>query len=65
METFKKNHKHSHMFELDVCITKDKKLVVHHDFHLNRLCGVDEEIQNLNADELPRLKKEIHAFGSE
>ena len=53
------------MFELDVCITKDKQLVVHHDSHLNRLCGVDEEIQNLNANELPRMKKEFHAFGSE
>lgn len=27
------------MFELDVCLTKDKKLVVHHDATLGRLCG--------------------------
>ncbi len=27
------------MFELDVCLTKDKKLVVHHDATLGRLTG--------------------------
>lgn len=32
------------MFELDVCLTKDKKLVVHHDSTLSRTCGINREI---------------------
>lgn len=27
------------MYELDVCFTKDKKLVVHHDHDLARTCN--------------------------
>ena len=39
METFKKFDHLEHMFELDVCLTKDHQLVVHHDATLTRLTG--------------------------
>lgn len=41
VELFEKNHNIVHMFELDVCLTKDGKLVVHHDARLTRTCGSD------------------------
>ena len=30
------------MFELDAVLTKDKKLVIHHDANLARTCGVNQ-----------------------
>lgn len=44
LETFIKHDELLHMFELDVCLTKDKKLVVHHDATLSRLCGKSSPI---------------------
>jgi glycerophosphoryl diester phosphodiesterase len=41
---------------MDVCETKDKILVVHHDKSLLRTCGVDKNIEDLNYDELPKFK---------
>ncbi len=29
---------------MDVCETADNILVVHHDHHLNRTCGIDRDI---------------------
>jgi glycerophosphoryl diester phosphodiesterase len=46
------------MFELDICITKDNQLVVHHDTSLRRTTGVAKEIHELNFDELPTLAQE-------
>ena len=45
--------------ELDVQRTKDNKVVVFHDFDLNRICGVDKKVCNLTYEELkqyPLLK---------
>ena len=47
--------------ELDIQITKDKVLAVHHDNHLKRLTGSSKLIANLNYDEL----KKIDARGSD
>jgi glycerophosphoryl diester phosphodiesterase len=58
MEVFKATSKTSHMFELDICITKDNQLVVHHDTSLRRTTGVAKEIHELNFDELPTLAQE-------
>jgi glycerophosphoryl diester phosphodiesterase len=38
--------------ELDVQLTKDQQVVVAHDFHLKRICGVDREIDSLTYEEL-------------
>lgn len=63
VELFKKNEHVCHKFELDVCITKDKKMVVNHDVSLKRTCGVDKDITELNYDELPRLLEEYEPYG--
>ena len=51
------------MFELDVCLTKDKKLVVHHDATLIRLCGKALSIEETNFADLPPYLNVIEAFG--
>lgn len=38
--------------ELDVQLTKDEKLVVHHDGNLKRVCGVDCNIRDMTYEEL-------------
>ncbi len=38
--------------ELDLQLTKDKKVVVHHDADLKRSCGIDAKIADLNLGEL-------------
>ena len=53
------------MFELDICITQDGQLVVHHDANLQRTCGVDQLISETNYKELPPFKETIEAFGSD
>lgn len=40
--------------ELDVHLTKDQKLVVHHDNSLKRMCGVDKRISDTALEELRR-----------
>lgn len=47
VETFVKAAAVSDMLEMDVCETKDKVLVVHHDRSLRRVCGVDESISEV------------------
>jgi glycerophosphoryl diester phosphodiesterase len=44
---------------MDVCETKDKVLVVHHDRRLKRTCGIDEDIGEFRYEELPNLLSEI------
>lgn len=41
--------------ELDVQLTKDKKLVVFHDATLKRVCGVDKNVADLTYEELSRI----------
>ena len=50
------------MFELDVCLTKDKKIVVHHDANVNRTCGKNILIADCNYEDLPRFQKEFQSF---
>jgi glycerophosphoryl diester phosphodiesterase len=45
--------KGTEMFELDVHITKDKKVVVFHDSNLKRVTGVDKHIRDMNYIDLP------------
>lgn len=39
---------------MDVQLTKDKQVVVHHDPTLERLTGIDRLVSDLNYDEIPR-----------
>ena len=43
-------------FELDVHMLKDGTIVVHHDYNLKRLCGVDARLADLTLEELKRHK---------
>lgn len=49
---FKKAINNNYIIELDVHITKDKEIVVFHDFDLKRVCGVNKKIEELTYDEL-------------
>lgn len=42
----------ANMIELDVRLTKDGRVVIIHDSNLNRLAGVDKDVDELNYDEL-------------
>ena len=41
--------------ELDVHLTKDNKLVVFHDFTLERMCDINEYIGELTYDEIKKI----------
>lgn len=49
---FKKAIRYGYTIELDVHLTKDKKIVVFHDNSLKRICGVDKNIEDLTYEEL-------------
>lgn len=44
---------------MDVCETKDKILVVHHDQDLRRTCGTENKVHEYHYDDLPRFLEEI------
>lgn len=39
--------------EMDVCLTKDKQIVVIHDSSLLRMCGVDKHVEEYDYKDLP------------
>lgn len=45
MEGFTKVSDVTDCIEMDVCETADKILVVHHDHHLKRTCGIDRDVE--------------------
>jgi len=49
---FKKAIDNNYLIELDVRLTKDKKLVVFHDGNLKRVCGVNKRVKDLTYREL-------------
>lgn len=56
MSSFKKCLYQNIPIELDVHLTKDKKVVVFHDFNLKKMTGLDREIEDLTYDEIKTLK---------
>ena len=56
MAAFRIAVKHGFGAELDVHLTKDGRLAVYHDTNLIRVCGVNEEIENLTWDEISQLR---------
>ena len=52
LAAFRKAVEHGYGIELDVQLTKDDRVVVAHDMHLNRICGVDQTIDSLTYGEL-------------
>ena len=55
MEAFRLAVEKGYGMELDVQLTKDGQLVVHHDGSLKRVCGVDQLIREVNFADLPLL----------
>lgn len=49
----------ANVLEMDVCLTKDKKIVVIHDDLLLRMCGVHKYVQEFNYKDLPPFQDEI------
>ena len=56
MAAFRMAVKHGFGAELDVHLTKDGKLVVFHDTNLFRVCGVNDEVENLTGSEIAKLR---------
>ena len=55
MEAFRLAVDKGYGMELDVQLTRDGKLVVHHDGSLKRVCGVDKQVHDVNYADLPPL----------
>ncbi len=55
MEAFRRAVNQGYGIELDVQLTRDGQLIVHHDGSLKRVCGVDGLIQNTDYAALPLL----------
>ena len=56
MSAFKNAVDKKNTIELDVHLTKDKKVVVFHDDNLKRVTGLDKKIEDCTYDELKELK---------
>ncbi|CAI2373778.1 unnamed protein product [Moneuplotes crassus] len=60
MTNFKKAKELGGLYvEMDVCMTKDKKVVVIHDPHLKRISGIDKNVNDCNYAELPKIKDKV------
>ena len=53
---FKKALKEDLNIELDIRLTKDKKLIVFHDDNLKRLTGIDKLVKDTTYEELKKVK---------
>lgn len=54
MKAFEKAIEKNYGIELDVHITKDKKIVVHHDDNLKRICNIDKKIKDIRYNEIKK-----------
>lgn len=55
MEAFKRCLIRNIPIELDVRLTKDKKVVVFHDLNLKRMTGLNKNIEKMNYEDIKRL----------
>jgi len=53
---FKKAVDTGYGIELDIQLSKDKKVVVTHDYTLKRICGIDKNVRDLSYHELSKYK---------
>jgi len=56
LDAFLNATKHGYDVELDLQLTKDKKIIVFHDNNLKRLCGIDQRIDQVPYSFLMPLK---------
>lgn len=47
------------MLEMDVCYTKDRQLIVHHDVLLSRTCEKHQKVDEFDFIDLPSFSKSI------
>ncbi|KAL4512718.1 hypothetical protein ABPG72_020555 [Tetrahymena utriculariae] len=50
----------TNVLELDVCMTKDKQIIVIHDDNLKRMCGVGKLTEEFDYKDLPKFQEVIH-----
>lgn len=55
LKAFAKAVGNGYGIELDVQLTKDKQVVVFHDYNLKRICGIDKEVNECTYKELSHL----------
>ena len=53
---FLKCIRYGYIIELDVRLSKDRKIVVFHDSNLHRLTGISKNVENCNSEELKKYK---------
>ncbi len=53
---FKNALRNGYNIELDIRVTKDKKIVVFHDSNIKRLTGIDRLVKDISYDELSKVK---------
>lgn len=58
IKSFKKAMEKNYTIELDVQLTKDKKLVVFHDDNLKRMTNCDKKVKDVNYQDLKKLRLE-------
>ena len=56
MLAFKKAIEKQYAIEFDIEITKDNKLVIHHDDNLIRMTGINKAVENLKLEEIKKIK---------
>ena len=56
IESFELAIKNDFLIELDIVLSKDKEVMVFHDYNLNRLAGLNKLIKDCTANELRNIK---------
>lgn len=56
LKGFKKALEKGYGIELDIQVSKDKKVMIYHDFTLEEGCGLNKKISDLSLSELQQLK---------
>ena len=56
LASFKKAIDRNYAIEFDIEITKDNKLVIHHDDNLKRMTGVNKSVEKLTLNEISKLR---------
>lgn len=56
MAAFRRAKELGYGIEMDIQLTKDQVMVVHHDYHLKRTCGVNRYIRDLTYQELKQYR---------
>ncbi|WP_290703725.1 glycerophosphodiester phosphodiesterase family protein, partial [Ferroplasma sp. Type II] len=56
IESFENAFKYTDIVELDVHLSADGEVYIIHDFNLERLASLNEDIENLNSDSIDHLR---------